>query len=559
MKKQILAGLLAFLLVSMFVGCSKEVDDELSTKEFDGVELTMLWNWNGGKKAPADTYNNEIAEAIRKEIGISVEIEGIMMSEVEKLNLLFATGDMPDMIEAPFWGGNGGETAVIKKAAAEGMLLPLDDIIDNYPNLKGAWDVGVVAQAFLENDLNDPSFGGKKYILPMETPSNAENITNWAYGVFCRGDILEDLGVDPTSIKTSEQLYDLLVRIRDGGFVDINGNAVIPATTFHNGWEKGQYTMNFASKNMTGFREMDEGSLEYHIFTDEWMDSQLYLWKLVKEGIFDKESFTQSGTLADEKIGNGTAAMFAAQYITGITAQKKTGVYTSNPEMRYVPIGPLEYADGSPLVQTEAAGRSGAHAMIFPISNSNLEASLTWIDFLNSKEGATLAAYGLEGIDYTFTDEGYPRLLPEIIDALKTDPEGTDNERLDRGIKYYELPKIADQRLTWWGETAPGEIDNAVIEQDEYKKMRPVEVIPGYPLDKYALSFPEYETVSRVAFEGTRLNDTQNRSYFADTEEEARAILQEYRNYLSTAEDGIFIKYMEYVNAIKDDREDLMY
>ncbi|MFR6331554.1 MAG: hypothetical protein ACLUOI_23980 [Eisenbergiella sp.] len=35
--------------------------------------------------------------------------------KLEKLNMMFASGDMPDMVNAPYWGGTAGETAIIKK------------------------------------------------------------------------------------------------------------------------------------------------------------------------------------------------------------------------------------------------------------------------------------------------------------------------------------------------------------------------------------------------------------------------------------------------------------
>ena len=46
-------------------------------------------------------------------------------------------------------------------------------------------------------------------------------------------DILEDLGVDPYSVHTSQQLYDIAKRISEGGYKDVNGNPVIPAQFAH--------------------------------------------------------------------------------------------------------------------------------------------------------------------------------------------------------------------------------------------------------------------------------------------------------------------------------------
>ena len=127
--------------------------EEDGDKKFDDVQLKMLVCWNGGFNTADDQYNNEVAAAIRDKIGVTVEFEGIMMSEAEKLNMMFASGDMPDMINAPYWGGNSGETAIIKKAGAEGRLIDIKDMLPNYPNISDAWDVGVISQKYLENGM----------------------------------------------------------------------------------------------------------------------------------------------------------------------------------------------------------------------------------------------------------------------------------------------------------------------------------------------------------------------------------------------------------------------
>ena len=107
-------------------------EDGNKYKKFDDVQLKMLVCWNGGFNTADDQYNNEVAAAIRDKIGVTVEFEGIMMSEAEKLNMMFASGDMPDMINAPYWGGNSGETAIIKKAGAEGRLIDIKDYLINF-------------------------------------------------------------------------------------------------------------------------------------------------------------------------------------------------------------------------------------------------------------------------------------------------------------------------------------------------------------------------------------------------------------------------------------------
>ncbi len=62
--------------------------------------------------------------------------------------------------------------------------------------------------------------------------------------------------------------------------------------------------------------------------------------------------------LQKKKVGNGTALFTCAQYGVTIDATKQSGLYDSNPEMRYTWVGPLNYSDGSAQVQVESEGKA---------------------------------------------------------------------------------------------------------------------------------------------------------------------------------------------------------
>ncbi|GHT95369.1 ABC transporter [Spirochaetia bacterium] len=559
MKK--LAMFLVVLLAAstvLFAAGNKQATDS------NDVRLTMLIAWNGGYMTPADQYNNPVAKAIREKTGVTVEFEGIMMSETEKLNLMFASGDMPDIVNAPFWGGNGGETAVIKKAAAEGRLLPIEDYLKSgkYPNIERALKVGVISQKYLEIDLSDPSFNGHTYIIPTQTPGSAVNITNWAYGVFVRGDVPKALGIDPTSIKTSAQLYDFMKKAQAYGFKDVNGNDTIVATTFQNGWDYGQYAANFGTQKLTPYVKNSDGSLTHDMLTPNWIEQNLFLWKLVNEGILDKECFKTSATLAYQKVGNGSALFFSAQYVAGIDATKQTGLYNSNPEMRYVPVGPLNDRDGKPLVQMESMGRTGSPAIFFPSTCKDIEAALRYIDYLNSPEGVTLTTYGIEGQTFVRNAAGQPRLIPDYLNRKKAGDATWVDAFREVGAGYIggspggSFTQFATQNIEWFGESAVGEADAAVPELEAYKKLRPVQQYSGYPLSAFESEFPQ---LARVSALGDQAKDYCERAYFANTEAEARQILESYQTYLRTQDGGVFLQFLDFMAGKAKARPDIAF
>lgn len=541
-------------------GEESEADSDSPWQKFDDVKLSYLHCWNGTPKYPSDQYGNDVATAIRDKIGVTVEYEGINMSEVEKLNLMFASGDIPDIVNAPYWGGDGGETAVIKKAATEGRLAAIEDLLPNYPNISDCYDVGIVSQNYLENDLEPPEFEGHRYLIPQQTPGDENGVTHWAYGIFVRGDVPEALGIDPQSIKTSDDLYNFMVAARDYGFKDVNGNDCIVATTYHEGWDYSGYQANFTEKKYTSYTLQDDGTVVYDVFNDNWMEKNLFMWKLVNEGLFDKECFNCTDAQADEKVGNGTALMASAQYGVIVNSTKITGLYDSNPEMRYIPIGPLNYADGSQLKQLETMGRSGSPVLFFPTDCENLEAALTYIDYVNSEEGTILVKYGFEGDTFEYNEEGQPRWVDSILERKASGDTSYEDELRERGINFiYGCFYTGDTSYTMFGENNPGDADAAVQEIEDYKLLRPIERLEGYPLTGLVNQYENYETVSQFAFQGTTQEDYQQRAFFAATEEEARQILQDYRDYLTSQEGGIFEDYMEFVNEIAKSRDDVLF
>ena len=557
MRKKLFSLLLVLTLLSTLVTTFAAAAGPQKQEE---VTLTLLNCWNGAMKHPSDLYYNEVAKAIKEKTGVTVIIESIMMSETEKLNLLFASGDMPDMIDAPYWGGNAGETAVIKKAAREGMLIAVEDLVPDYPNLKDAFDVGVISQAFLENDIDDPSFGGHRYVIPVETPGDEANITNWAYGVFVRGDVPAALGVNVADIKTSEQLYEFMVKARDYGFKDVNGNDTIVATTYHEGWDYGRYAESFNEKKLTDFDKDENGKITWGALTDKFINKQMFLWKLVNENLLDKECFKQNDGQADEKVGNGTALFAAAQYSVIINSTKLTGLYNSNPEMRYIPVGPMTYLDGSPLTQIEQMGRHGAHAFLITTACKNPEAALTWLDYINSEEGMRLCEYGIEGDTYEMNANGQPRLKEEWLTIKRDGRDMYDEGLREKGIGYYLGGRfISNSKLTWWGEREAGGADAAVKEIEDYKLQRPVERLAGYPLSSLVSSYKDYDAVMTEILDNETQKQYRERAYFADTEAEALEILKSYQEMIRTKNNGMLAGFLEYAQQMFDSREDAAY
>lgn len=544
MKKNLLRfsslALAALLVTSSLMGCQKNSQEKgtnstaATSKNTDAQKpkeatVSYLHCWNGGgSTAPQDIENNVVAQKIREKTGVTVKIQSITTNETEKLNMIFASGELPDIINAPYWSSESGEGKVIVKAAKEGMLLALDGLVDKYPNVQRGMTQGV-APDFKQFDLEHKDFGGKHYLIPQQTPRSDKDIYNWAYNVFARKDILDALKIKPEEITGSEQVYELLKKIKAGNFKDINGKPVIPGGAWHNGWSYSQFLASFSKPTMTDFRIID-GKVTHYQMDPLEEKKILFMRKLINEGLFDPECLTQNDSVAKEKMATGRVAVFGAHYKHQSDFFKST-LYKTNPEMKFVPLGPMINAAGEPKKTLEMSGRSGFPAMFLSAKTKNADAALRFIDYVNSDEGLKLVAYGVEGTHYTMVN-GKPEFTPE----WKAKKDKDQRALYDQGIGFYENFITADPRQSLWNTDAQ-DADYQIANQKN-----PIKFVTGFRASYIARSYPKYQEYKDK--EGILKYDFKN-TLFAKTDEEAIAMLNDYRDKLRKAGLDDLCKYIE--------------
>ena len=194
--------------------------------ETDNDEIVKLRVWGFGYTATSDDCA-AVAEAIneitRDEIG--VEIELVRSGDGEKLNLALTSGEQLDLVNYHTY--SGGLVTLVNN----GMATPLEELVEQY----GQDAVSAVG----EENLAMGKVNGTLYSIP--------NVTCFAnsYGMAVRQDILEELEVDPKTVKTWEEMHDLLVRVKEAH------PDMYPVV---NSWAGGGMQKTFAFDNLgTGF------------------------------------------------------------------------------------------------------------------------------------------------------------------------------------------------------------------------------------------------------------------------------------------------------------------
>jgi len=546
-KHQTFRGFIAALILSIFLtACTgggssgdQAVSDNDSAAEptaetnadpaasdgepLEQVTLKYLHNWNGANVIPDDMFNNPVAKVIREKTGVSIEIINVTQNETERVNMMFATQDFPDIYAGPAWAG-GGEIESTLKGAQENQLVDLTPYLEQYPNLAVSVAKENVPPHMWERYFNPDNFGGKSYMLYSVNPSSPADVKDWLYNQYVRKDIAEAIGIDPQSVRTPDDFYNFLKAIKDGGFEE-NGQPVIPLGGFHGGWAIDIMNKMFYN-GASGWVFDENGNAHFDFMIPERVEAILYIRKLVEEGLIDPEAFVQSRAIADEKAVQGRIAVLSAHYYSIYDTIRP--FVDARPEAEYVPVGPLNDASGDPF-KTRLVGQ-GSNVIAIPHTSKNPDAAARLLNFLFSDEGQLLAKYGIEGVHYDMAD-GYPVAKKEWIEKQKEDPNALRNE----GIGIYANLTGPNKTFSLLGGEFGHQHDPKFELIEEYTKIiRPngIELAEGYDPGIFARQHEKWEQLKPIT---DGLTDIIKQAYYARSDEEAMQIINATREQLERA------------------------
>lgn len=352
-------------------------------------------------KNTGDAFTNEVAKEITKRTGVTIEIQQPTGNPSEKLNLMLASSDLPDVVLM-----DRGEDIVSKYIAA-GAIIPLDDLIAKYgPNVKKMYGDTLKKTRFTD---------GKNYYLSNWYGAENEPV----FGMNIRMDWLKQIAPDKAGGGkpfTAEE-FEALLKDFKTKIGKVDGKDVFPMT--FNGENMGAVLGTF--KGMWGMKSYyeDNGTLKYDVKDPKFKDMLLYLNKLYREGLIDPEWPVNKKQTWDQKISNGLVFATPGAYWdlgTPNGVLKKAG----GPEKQLYPyklVGP-----GIDPAKTTLGPKStlGWDAIAITKTNKNPERTMKLIDFLASEEGQYLLMWGIEGVHWDMKDGKHtPR--PEVLQGFKDD------------------------------------------------------------------------------------------------------------------------------------------
>ncbi|WP_308635735.1 ABC transporter substrate-binding protein [Paenibacillus silvisoli] len=424
MKKNGQVKLLASmgLVLSLLVGCGSN-NNAPSTNGNTSSNTTNSNAANEGTNEPApldnspitftffdkntgDAFDNPVANKITEQTGVTIEIQQPTGNPSEKLNLMLASNDLPDMLAI-------GRGDLLDKYIAAGALMPLNDLIDKYgPHIKEMYG----------DTLNKTrSADGKNYYL-----ANWYGLEQYpVFGFLMRMDIMKELGAGDKATNgepfTADEFVGLLKAFKDK-YPEVNGKPTT-AMTF-NGDNMGAIMDTF--KGMYGIMPYYEtnGELKIDMKDPKYLEMLKFMNSLYNDGLIDKEWATNKTQQYEQKLSTGaffsTADAFWNVGKPNAILKEAAADPSKKEESQFYPYKVV--APGVDASKTTYGPKNSLGWDGIGISKSNKDAvrAIQFLDYLASEEGQYLLMWGVEGVHWDMKDGKHtPR--PEVLEGFKKD------------------------------------------------------------------------------------------------------------------------------------------
>ena len=293
----------------------------------------------------------------------------------DKRGLLLSSGDYPDVLFKSFITHNE-----IEKYGFQGVLIPLNDLIDQYmPNLKKLLDERDAWQYITSSD-------GNIYSLPTLSRRVPATILLWQNMRW-----LEAVGMEePTNM---EELCQVLKAFKEQ---DPNGNGKADEIPFEaNNSVPPIYLFQYMlPMDFNTFCAVQNDEIVYVPRTETYKEFLSYLAKFYEEGLLDKDCFSKT---IDQQYAEGPSDVYG--YFYSWSPSETVGSELSQ-GYDYMVMTPW----GKNSVSSDAGVSEGA--MVITDKCENPEIAAAWADQFYSEDGGILSVMGVEGKTWEWREDG---------------------------------------------------------------------------------------------------------------------------------------------------------
>jgi putative aldouronate transport system substrate-binding protein len=348
--------------------------------------------------------SNPVGKYITEKTGIAVKMEIPSGSNTdEKLNLLLASGDYPEMFVT-------NNLTIIGKAINEGIALPLDDLI--------AKDGKNIKAVFGKNISQLKWTDGKTYYIAQK-PGYPANFAGPAIGYGSGGfSIRKDayLAIGSPKLTTIDDIYVALKALKAKYTKTAKGETIWPAGAFNQTWQNVRDSLGMGAGFYSSGKwyKNDAGQIQYWTKGPQALTIASYLNKIFREGLLDPEYVTIDRSKWAEKVANGRVLSGFNPWWMDWTSQTDLAAAGLGKAEDLVFLHtPFTVPGGQKPTFVELSSVGGPYKVITK-SAKNPEAAFRLLDALAEPEMAFISNNGAKGGMWDYVN-GTPTLKEEFI------------------------------------------------------------------------------------------------------------------------------------------------
>lgn len=473
-----------------------------------------------------------VEQYITEDTGVTPNIIIPTGDEKEYLNVLIASGDLPDAMVLEWYAP---ET---RKLIETGYIHSIDELAAEYaPELLDAIDEDIKIYH---------SYDGILYYLPSFFTTAAEYEVSLekhnARSLFIQKGIYEELG--SPSVDTPEKLLQLLRDIRDQ-YPDVRPFAIEPPLDVGQWGLSGALTMTyfagiFAPETYSRDIYLEDGELKMIFENENFIEAVRFLNQLYKEEIISVDTLMMKHEIYGETVDSaqwGVAARFPVDVWKN--HNPRIMALTNDEAKTYIPLE-FQHYDGK---EPQFAGGRGAGwvASMVTTQAENPGRIIRYFQYSWSDIGQITNLFGREGETFDYVD-GLPQYKPDILAEIEADPVALTD-------KYGFEQRLVMWRSRWasWQRVAVSPPSYADYLRDVGKY--------GVDIWEFGLDNLDPDPASDEGVAYARIKDIWNRylgqMVLAETDAEFDAIYQEAIQELQGA--GLEqVKSVMYQNHLED-------
>lgn len=420
LKKAIALLVTAAMTMSIMAGCGSNGDSKTSadtskqTQDASKEDSGEIKEFTAFFATPGSEINddNEIQQIIAEKVGAKCKETWLTgQTDKEAIGTMIAGGEYPDFIEG------GSATPQLIDA---GALVPLDDYLDQYPNIKAL---------FSEQDWDKlRQSDGHIYFIPQfGTVKGRERVcTHNDEAFWIQTRVLEWAGYP--KVETMDEYFDLIEAYNEANPTMEDGTTNIPYTILCEDWR--YFCLENAPQFLDGYPNdgsciVDPDELKV-IDYNTTPTAKRYFQKLNEEyqkGIVDPESFTQTYDEYISKLSTGRVLGMIDQWwdfaYTAEDSIKSQGLDAQG--CQYVPL-PITIEKGMKNQwHNSGAVLNVSSGIAITTSCDDVEGALQFMNDLLDQEIHNLRFWGVEGVDYSVNENG------EFVRSTEQRQQATDS------------------------------------------------------------------------------------------------------------------------------------